>query len=200
MPKLRKIPLRRLRATLLVIALFVFLAFSSSGLASSPRFYLELTGGIIIGLSMLIRTLSSVYVAGHKNHQLVTQGPYSLSRNPLYVGWLVGAFGVGLAVGSALLAIALVAAVFFIHAKAILLEEERLSAKFSLAWQSYAANTPRWLGKSFDSNWRPAHPAQPKLIGYAFLEGSSLLLVYPLQKSFTALQDASLLPVIFYYF
>ena len=200
MLKLKKMPLRRLRATLLILFLFIFLAFSRSSLTPATLAQLQWAGGIIIGLSVLIRTLSSVYVAGYKNRQLITQGPYSLSRNPLYVAWLVGAFGMGLVVGSPILAIALAAAIFVIYTKAILLEEKRLSAQFPSTWQEYVANTPRWLGKSSNSNWQPASPARPKLVGYAFLEGSSMLVVYPLHQSFMVMQDAAILPVIFYYF
>ncbi len=200
MRKIARMPLRQMRGTLLVLLLFVFLAFRSPGLSPSPLAWLQLAGFLMIGLSIFIRTLSSVYLAGYKNHQLVTRGPYSLSRNPLYVGWLAGAFGAGLAVGSPVLAIVLTAAVFLIHDKAILREEKRLSAEFPQAWQEYAASTPRWLGTSFGSNWRLANPVNPGPVSYAFLEGTSLLLVYALHRFFTAMQDASMLPVILYYF
>ena len=200
MRKLTKMPLRRLRATLLIISLFIFLAFSRAILPPTTLSHLQLAGGILIGLSILIRTLSSVYIAGYKNHQLITYGTYSLSRNPLYVGWLGGACGLGLAVGSPILAIVLPSAIFFIYTRAILLEEKRLSAQFPLAWQGYVANTPRWIGKASNSSWQLTSPVKPKLIVRAFGEGASLLLIYPLHKSFMIMQDAAILPVIFYYF
>ena len=180
--------------------MFIFLALSAPGPTSALLAQMQLAGVAVIGLSVLIRVLSSVYLAGYKNHQLVTRGPYGLSRNPLYVGWLVGACGLGLAVGSSILAIVLPAVIFSIYTRAILLEEKRLSAQFPRVWQDYAASTPRWLGKSSNSDWRRTDPIKPKLIGCAFLEGSSLLLIYPIDNSLKMMQDASLLPVIFYYF
>ncbi|MDY6904396.1 MAG: isoprenylcysteine carboxylmethyltransferase family protein [Thermodesulfobacteriota bacterium] len=57
---------------------------------------LFLSGAVLVGIASLGRLWCSVYIAGYKTDVLVTQGPYSMSRNPLYFFSLLGALGVGL--------------------------------------------------------------------------------------------------------
>ena len=45
-------------------------------------------------------TWSSLYIAGRKGRELVTVGPYSTCRNPLYFFSIVGAAGMGAQSGS----------------------------------------------------------------------------------------------------
>ena len=46
------------------------------------------------------RMWSILYIGSKKNQALVTTGPYSITRNPLYLFSAVGALGLGLFVGS----------------------------------------------------------------------------------------------------
>src|ERR1700694_4620271 len=53
-----------------------------------------------IGISCIVfaivgRTWSSLYIGGRKTRTLVSVGPYSVSRNPLYVFSIIGGVGVG---------------------------------------------------------------------------------------------------------
>ena len=47
-------------------------------------FFLFLAGMILVGIASLGRMWCSLYIAGYKDDKLVTDGPYSLCRNPLY--------------------------------------------------------------------------------------------------------------------
>jgi protein-S-isoprenylcysteine O-methyltransferase Ste14 len=81
---------------------------------------------------------------------LYTDGPYAYSRNPQYVGMIVGVSGFALAADSSLVA-ALAAA----HVGWVLLlpraEEPHLRAAFGDAYDRYAARVPRFVGiRSFD--------------------------------------------------
>lgn len=76
---------------------------------------------------------------------LVTNGPFALTRNPIYLGNTLLLGGAGLAFDNAwFLAGALVAAQW-VTTLAIRREEAHLAAKFGAAWQAYARRTPRWL-------------------------------------------------------
>ena len=87
----------------------------------------------------------TTYVPDGEPEQLVTTGPFSFSRNPIYLGM----FGILLATAflmqsmSALLIpflfISIIQNTWIPH------EETKLSEKFSDEWGVYAANTKRWL-------------------------------------------------------
>jgi len=53
-------------------------------------------GYALTGVGVIGRVWCLSYIAGHKTADLVTDGPYSLCRNPLYFFSLLGAVGVGL--------------------------------------------------------------------------------------------------------
>jgi protein-S-isoprenylcysteine O-methyltransferase Ste14 len=76
---------------------------------------------------------------------LRTRGLYSVSRNPVYAGLLVGATGFAVLRRrkEPLLALAGLAAV--LHLK-VLVEERRLRARFGEQYDAYARRTPRLLG------------------------------------------------------
>ncbi|HEY8580654.1 MAG TPA: isoprenylcysteine carboxylmethyltransferase family protein [Beijerinckiaceae bacterium] len=102
-----------------------------------------------LAMAVLVRTWSAIYVGGRKQRELVTGGPYALTRNPLYVGTLFGALGAGLSFGSITLGAALCVATFLVFDWVVRLEEKRLRDEFGLPFDAYMARTPRWLPKSW---------------------------------------------------
>ena len=69
----------------------------------------------------------------------------SSTRNPLYLGLLVGSAGVGLVVGSWWALIALPLEWALLRWGAVVPEEHYLAAKFGAAYTDYAGRVPRWL-------------------------------------------------------
>jgi protein-S-isoprenylcysteine O-methyltransferase Ste14 len=76
---------------------------------------------------------------------LITEGPFAKSRNPIYVGNTLLVSGAGLLFGIAWLIPAAFIAAFAVQKLAIEREERHLESKFGDAWRAYAAKTPRWL-------------------------------------------------------
>jgi len=77
---------------------------------------------------------------------LITDGPFSYSRNPIYLGNTFLVFGAGLLFGVAwLLPAAFVGAALTLKL-AIEREERHLAAKFDEEWQRYKFRTHRWFG------------------------------------------------------
>lgn len=85
-----------------------------------------------------------VGVAKEAVGELVTEGPFRISRNPVFVGQFLLLAGVALAVPSTPALIALL--VFALAARRQVVAEERLlDAQHGASFQAYRARVPRWL-------------------------------------------------------
>lgn len=91
------------------------------------------------------RMWSKVYISGYKSHALVTEGPYSLCRNPLYLCSAAGMLGMGLA--TCTFTIPIVLTICFCGYYRILIadEEKRLLELHGAAYAAYLLRTPRFL-------------------------------------------------------
>lgn len=76
---------------------------------------------------------------------LVTTGPYRRTRNPIYLGFVVGYAGAAPLVDSLWVLGFLVPLLAVMHYGVILREEQYLAAKFGAAYRRYQASVRRWL-------------------------------------------------------
>lgn len=97
---------------------------------------------ILVVPGLLLRAYASGCV--HKNSELATTGPYAYTRNPLYLGSMLIAFGFALAARSPWIALALAVLFAVIYWPVILSEEEYLREHFS-GYREYAGRVPRLL-------------------------------------------------------
>ncbi len=86
-----------------------------------------LVGCVLVGAATVGRLWCALYIAGYKTDKLITSGPYSMCRNPLYFFSLLGGVGVGLCTEYLTLAAVIVAAFAVIYPITIKREEERLA-------------------------------------------------------------------------
>jgi len=76
---------------------------------------------------------------------LVTEGVFRLSRNPMYLGMVLILFGVALFLG-ALTPFAVCAAFgLLMNYRFVRIEERMLADKFGAEWRRYSAHTRRWV-------------------------------------------------------
>jgi protein-S-isoprenylcysteine O-methyltransferase Ste14 len=96
------------------------------------------------GLAYLRRSFSIIPEA----RRLVTGGPYSLSRHPVYLGEVVAAVGVNLATAGWLGALAIV---YFVTAELLRIrfEERVLAQAFPDEYPAYARRVPRYFPNPF---------------------------------------------------
>ena len=99
-------------------------------------------GAVLIVPGLLIRAFASGHV--RKNEALATTGPYAYTRNPLYLGSMLIAFGFGAASGNWLILGILAALFAAIYIPTIQDEENYLRAHFA-GFAEYAARVPRLL-------------------------------------------------------
>ncbi len=79
-----------------VVLLFIIISVSTSYWEDSVISGLLFCFGIALaGIACLGRLWCSLYIGGYKTDSLITVGPYSMCRNPLYFFSFIGAMGVG---------------------------------------------------------------------------------------------------------
>lgn len=84
--------------------------------------------------------------------QLVTEGPYALTRNPMYAGHLLFLTGLALLTRSPLAAVVAAAHVpWFAHR--VRRDEERLAERFGEAYAVYCERVPRWVPGRLPRPW-----------------------------------------------
>jgi protein-S-isoprenylcysteine O-methyltransferase Ste14 len=97
---------------------------------------------VLVVPGLLLRGYASGYVK--KNSELTVTGPYAHTRNPLYLGSMMIAFGFALAARSVWIAVAMVVLFAVIYVPVIRSEEEYLRSVFP-EFDAYAARVPRLL-------------------------------------------------------
>ncbi len=130
------------------LATFLFhwdrpLAPAAAGALAVLGLLVTLAGAILAGWAKLrLGRLFSATFGVKEGHRLVTDGPYGITRHPLYTGLLLMALGAGLAWDSLLtLALAiLLGAPFFLHT---VHEETMFERHFGAAYLEYQRRVPR---------------------------------------------------------
>lgn len=105
----------------------------------------KLAGYILLAACAVGRIYSTAFIGGIKNKHLVTEGPYSACRNPLYFYSLLGAAGIGFLCVQLTLFVLLFGGFLWMYSGLIRREEEFLSEKFGKEFDSYKARVPRLL-------------------------------------------------------
>lgn len=93
----------------------------------------------------ILRFWATIYVGGRKGHQVVSQGPYSLCRHPLYVGTFLLAISVALWLGSPAMLLAVVLLGLVYATVTIPVEERFLMERLGEPYREYCRTTPRLL-------------------------------------------------------
>ena len=106
---------------------------------------LFLVGIVLAAVGMLGRVWCLTYSSGYKSSELVTQGPYSISRNPLYFFSFIGLIGIGLATETFTLTLVLIAFFVLVYPAVIAGEEAFLQEKFGEPYLEYCRRTPRFF-------------------------------------------------------
>ena len=97
---------------------------------------------LLVVPGLLLRAYASGYVK--KNAELTVTGPYAYTRNPLYLGSIVMAFGFAAASRSIWITVALALLFLLIYAPTIYSEEQFLRSAFP-GFAAYAKRVPRLL-------------------------------------------------------
>lgn len=151
----------------------------------------------LVGLAILGRIWCSAHIAGRKDSQLVTEGPYSLCRHPLYALSFIGGLGLGLTTRSMSLTLVTALVLGALLTTAARREEQRQESLHGAAFSDYARVTPRWWPRWSGYRAAACLELDPRLFWKAFLDAGSFLLLYMLIEAARSLRQAGLLPTLF---
>lgn len=101
--------------------------------------------GLVLWVAALFRRRQTTIKPGAVSTHLVTDGPFRVSRNPIYLGLTSILVGVALALGS--LTVWLIVPVFvgLVGWNVIPVEEAMLAETFGAAYADYRSRVRRWI-------------------------------------------------------
>lgn len=144
-------------------------------------------------IAIVGRAWCSLYIGGRKKAEIVDTGPYSISRNPLYVFSYVGAFGVGAQTGSVSMGLLFLAITMVVFHFTVAREEAWLRNAFGEPYAAYMRRTPRF-GPDF-SKWKDEETlsVRPEFFLATIRDGLVMLLAIPIFEAIEKLQDMGVL-------
>jgi protein-S-isoprenylcysteine O-methyltransferase Ste14 len=156
---------------------------------------IEWSGVALIFICISGRCWCSLYIGGRKTSELVRIGPYSVSRNPLYLFSIMGAVGVGAQLGAVTVAIVAGICAWVIHRMVVMQEERMLLAEHGEAYRKYLAEVPRFLPRV--SRWKDVELLQvrSRAVVTTFFDACIFLVAIPLAETVEHFHDSGAIHV-----
>jgi protein-S-isoprenylcysteine O-methyltransferase Ste14 len=184
---IRKLRIRLLRLSFIPILLVAIFVRPKWSLESNAGFIMELGGYFFLLAGLTVRIWCIFYIGGRKSKRLITDGPYSICRNPLYIGTFLLAIGAGLCFENLLMLLLILLIFMPTHLLVARMEEDHLEKIFGDEYLSYKQKVPMFLPRF--SNYTsskvlqvPAHAM--RRIG---IDTAGVLLVHEIEDFFQLL-------------
>src|SRR5262245_45884730 len=106
---------------------------------------------IVIGFALAawsaraFQLVGTSIIAGEPSTALVTSGPYKITRNPIYIGFILVYFGLAIVLTSIWVLVLLIPVLVVLQRGTVEREEAYLEREFGAAYRKYKAQVPRWL-------------------------------------------------------
>lgn len=136
-----RIVLSRLAAVPVLLSFFTTQSYWE-GKNELLTFTLFFIGMVLVGVASLGRMWCSLYTAEYKDSVLITQGPYSISRNPLYFFSMIGVAGIGCATETFTFPLVFVVIFALYYRYIIKHEENHLKKLFGDSYEEYLKHVP----------------------------------------------------------
>jgi protein-S-isoprenylcysteine O-methyltransferase Ste14 len=137
---------------LILGSLLTWLVPLGPGLASANRVALAAGLGLaLVGLALTALSVRAFARAGTSvvpttpSAALVTSGPYAITRNPIYIGFVLVYFGLTILLTSVWLLLLLIPVLLILQRGVVEREEAYLERSFGEPYRKYKARVPRWL-------------------------------------------------------
>lgn len=106
---------------------------------------LDMAGLLLISICALGRLYTTAFLGGSKNETLISWGPFSVVRNPLYVFSWIGFTGIALMTTHLVLIICVPVFFYILYYSLVQREEAFLIQKFGHDYADYKSRVPRFF-------------------------------------------------------
>jgi protein-S-isoprenylcysteine O-methyltransferase Ste14 len=130
-----------------LVALLVIFTMPSFKQGGFVDMLFETSGLFLLTVCSIGRLWALLYISGKKTQEVITDGPYSIVRHPLYLFSFIGAIGIGIVSENVIVLAAMILFYLSYYPLTILSEEKTLTKKFGQTYIDYAKCTPRFLPK-----------------------------------------------------
>jgi protein-S-isoprenylcysteine O-methyltransferase Ste14 len=107
--------------------------------------FFDMVGWLLFFSGATMRWWSTLYIGGRKTTSLVIDGPYSICRNPIYVGTLLMTAAVAAFLQSLTFLLCLALAMFIYLSTTVPVEERRLRERYGRQFDEYCVRVPRFI-------------------------------------------------------
>jgi protein-S-isoprenylcysteine O-methyltransferase Ste14 len=185
------------RVIAVIVLCLVLFGSPPKALAGWPAVLSELLGYALLVAATLWRIWCALFIGGIKDGDLALTGPYSMVRNPLYVGNFLGAAGLGFAVQLPHLAALLAVGFALLYPAVVAREEAKLLELFGERYRQYCATVPRWL-PDFSLYHEPELvTVSPRHVRKGILDAMWFLWAFALWELIEQLHATAILPTFF---
>jgi protein-S-isoprenylcysteine O-methyltransferase Ste14 len=159
---------------------------------TGPIFFF--VGCLLMGVGVIGRIWCLVCIAGLKNEELITDGPYSLCRNPLYLFSLLGTVGVGL--GSGTISFPFMAILGFAawYPGTIRFESRNLALRHGQAYETYRQKTPALIPGCTGFHESERHTVRSSSFRRGAFDTIWFFATFAIMHVFYEMHDSGLLP------
>lgn len=191
--------LRLKLSKVLMLFLFLFLCFNQS----THDNFLKITilfffGIILVGIGVLGRVWCSLFISGYKNDKLVTYGPYSMCRNPLYFFSLIGVIGVGMTTGAYTVPLVIIVLFSVYYPFVIKNEQEFLLGVYKEDFANYIKNVPCFFPDFSKYHEPEEYVVKPKRFKRFLTEVVWFIWLVGLIRLIEGLKELGYLPTLFH--
>jgi len=157
----------------------------------------ETIGVLLLGVGAFGRLWASMHIAGYKTKHLITDGPYSIVRNPLYLFSFVGAVGAGFVTESLLIVCMIVLSFALFYPVVVLEEEKKLAARHGQDFVAYSKRTPRFIPNPMLFHEAETYVVNAKVYRRALLDATLFIAAFCPLHLLEQLHETGTLPHLF---
>ena len=196
---LRKLRIHLLRLVFVPVIFVAVFVRPSWSLESTTGFVMEFGGYLFLLSGLVIRIWCSFYIGSHKSKKLIDRGPYSICRNPLYIGSFLLAIGVGLCFENLLILIIVPVIIIPAHIITARMEETHLELKFGEQYRMYKQKVTRFWPRFSNYNSPDMIEVNVHSIRRIAMDTVGVLLLPEIEDLLELLHEHGIIPVLWHF-